>query len=403
MKVKFWGVRGSTPTPEHRNSRYGGNTSCLEVRLDNGTLIILDCGSGLRCLGKSLVREFNQHPMEGYIFLTHFHWDHVQGIPFFTPFYGEGNTFLIHAVNRDKDEMEAIIKGQMATPFFPVDTSILASRISLYSLDDSPINVQGAVIRSAPLNHPQGCVAYRIEADGGCFVLATDTEPGSPVHDRALLELARDADVLVYDAQYTPEQLRGEKKGWGHSSWLEGVQIASKCGARRLVLFHHDPDHDDRFVDGLVTRARHNFGEVEAAAEGLEIDLSHATSTRAYEPSIPRRERRFQVEVPVQLFWKTDHGKAIRKPGIARNISKSGIFFVAPKGIPSNRLLEIEVVLPGEVTGQAPMAFRFKAQPVRSQALGDSFGYGDDFVGVAAKRMGGEKGSRFHKGLHAVA
>ncbi len=403
MKIKFWGVRGSTPTPEHRNSRYGGNTSCLEVRLESGALIILDCGSGLRGLGKSLLREFGQDPIRGYVFLTHFHWDHVQGIPFFLPLYGEGNNFLFHAVDRPENMLEQIIEGQMASPFFPVDMTMLASKMSFYDLDYSPINIEGAILRAAPLNHPQGAVAYRIDADGTSLVFATDTEPGSAVHDRALLDLVKGADLLIYDAQYTPEQLRAEKKGWGHSSWLEGTRIASQCGVRRLVLFHHDPDHEDRFVDGLVARARQNFPEVEGAAEGLEIDLTKRTCTRAYERSTPRRERRFQVEVPIRIIWQPDHGRQIERPGIARNISKSGIHFVAPKDVPVDQLLQIEVVLPEELTGQGPTTFRLVAKPVRSQVLNEDLGYGKECVKVAAKRVDSKEAAGDRKDIHLVA
>jgi len=387
MRVRFWGVRGSTPTPEHRNSRYGGNTTCLELRLDNGTLIILDCGSGLRSLGKSLLREFSQDPIHGYVFLTHFHWDHIQGIPFFLPLYREGDIFLFHAVNRAQNELAGIIGGQMTTPFFPVDMTMLSSRISFYDLSHEPVNVEGAVITSAPLNHPQGCVAYRIEADGASMVLATDNEPGSPVHDAALRDLARGADLLIYDAQYTPEQLRGEKKGWGHSSWLEGTRIARECGVRRLVLFHHDPDHDDRFVDGLVARARQNFPAAEAATEGTEINLSDLTSTHAYEPLTPRSEQRFQVELPVEVIWRPAHGTPIGRPGVARNLSKSGIYFIAPKDVPTDQLLEIEVVLPEELTGKDALAFRFVAQPLRSHMVNGALGHETESVGVAAKRV----------------
>jgi phosphoribosyl 1,2-cyclic phosphodiesterase len=150
----------------------------------------------------------------------------------------------------------------------------MGARRHFFELGEAPVNIKGAVISSAPLSHPQGCVGYRIEADGGVFVLATDTEPGSPFHDRAVRTLAQDADLLLYDSQYTPEQLEGEKKGWGHSSWQEGVQIAQQQRVKRLVLFHHDPDSDDAFVDTLVARARKEFANTMGAAEGLEFCLN---------------------------------------------------------------------------------------------------------------------------------
>lgn len=289
MRIKFWGVRGSTPTPERRNSGYGGNTTCLEIRLENGTIIILDCGSGLRALGNSLLREFGEESFHAYFFLTHFHWDHIQGIPFFVPLYRKENSFFFHAVKRQETELKGVIEGQLASPYFPVDVTILRSTKHFYDLEFEPINVNGAVIRSGPLYHPQECVGYRVEADGGVFVLATDTEPGSPVHDRSVRELAQDADVLVYDAQYTPEQLAGEKKGWGHSTWLEGTRIAKESNVKHLVLFHHDPEHDDAMVDSLVEDARKEFKNSIGAAEGVEICLT-GLETRIVDLGISARE-----------------------------------------------------------------------------------------------------------------
>ncbi len=273
MRIKLWGVRGSIPTPERRNSRYGGNTACIEVRLDDGTLIILDCGTGLRALGKSLVRNAAGSPIRAHIFLTHFHWDHVQGIPFFLPFYAAHNTFLIRAATRRGSELEAVIRHQMVRPFFPAAPEAMRATRIFRGEEDWPVHASSATIKFAPLNHPQGAVAYRIEADGAALVYATDTEPGSAEHDRALRELATGADILVYDAQYAPPQLMRDKKGWGHSSWLEGTRIARDSNGKRLILFHHDPDSDDATVDALVEEAREEFRAVSGAAEGIVLTL----------------------------------------------------------------------------------------------------------------------------------
>jgi len=271
VKLKFWGVRGSTPTPERRNSRYGGNTPCVELRLANGTILILDCGSGMRPLGKSLVRQSGQEPIAAYIFLSHFHWDHIQGIPFFLPLYKKGNAFFFHSVSLKARELQDAVEDQMVSPYFPVDMSIMGAVRHFYDIGKKPININDAIISSAPMNHPQGCVAYRVEADGSSVVYATDTEPGSPHHDFNVRKIAQGADLFIYDSQYSAEELQGEKKGWGHSSWMEGVKIAQEAGVRQLVLFHHDPDRDDEEMDALLARAREQFPATIAAAEGLEI------------------------------------------------------------------------------------------------------------------------------------
>ena len=387
MRIKFWGVRGSTPTPERRNSRYGGNTPCIEIRLAQGTLIVLDCGSGFRALGKSLEREFADRPIAAYIFLTHFHWDHIQGIPFFPPLYRKGNTFLFHSVLREGAEVEAAIQGQMANPYFPVDISVMAAGRHFYMLDEKPISVSGAIISSAPLNHPQGCVAYRIDAEGGSFVLATDTEPGSPYHDRALRDLCRGADVLVYDAQYTPEQTEGEKKGWGHSSWLEGTRIARECGVKRLILFHHDPDHDDVFVDSMVESAQSVFPNVIGAAESMEIELPPGDIGRSFlvTGADHRRARRYRIEVPVRVSWQERSGETRVAVGLSQDISSSGIYFIAPNEVRMDEVLELEIVLPEEITHRGEVTFSFVAEPVREEKRGGAPGVQTPVRGVGAR------------------
>ena len=388
MRIKLWGVRGSTPTPERRNSRYGGNTPCIEVRLDNGTLIILDCGSGLRSLGKSLLREFGEHPIRGYVFMTHFHWDHIQGIPFFLPLYRKGNIFLFHSVLRKGLELRGAVEGQMVNPYFPVDMSVMGAVRHFFDLDERPIDLNGAILSSAPLNHPQECVGYRVDADGASFVLATDTEPGSPFHDRSVRDLARGADILVYDAQYTPEQLQGDKKGWGHSSWLEGTRIAKECGVKQLILFHHDPDNDDAFVDGLVEKARQEFPHVMAAAEGMEIELpggliEEATFSEGFER---RRDRRFQLQLPVRLARKVGGTTSNHGAGVSQDLSRSGIYFFTPNDLPADEPFELEVVVPDEITHHGDLAFRFEAKPIRVERVNGAGGYREPVQGVAARR-----------------
>jgi len=386
MQIRFWGVRGSTPTPEPRNARYGGNTSCLEVRLANGALIILDCGSGMRGLGKSLQNEFGPKPIEASLFLTHFHWDHIQGIPFFQPLYHSGNRFMFHSVLRTGSDLKDAIEGQMANPYFPVNMNVMGAERHFSNLDGSPVALHGATLRSAALNHPQGSVAYRIDADGGSFVLATDNEPGSPVHDQALRDLAMDADVLIYDAQYNPEQLAGEKKGWGHSSWLEGVRIAKECNVKNLILFHHDPDSDDAQVDAHVMSAQQEFPNTWGANEGLIISLPSGEFLHPMQ--IGGRERRFyrryHVELPVRIKWRDTGGRLRHADGVARDISQTGIFFVVPNAIETVEPVQVELVLPDEITHRGEMRVKFLARTVRQEIVGDGLRAETRGVAVAA-------------------
>ena len=386
MQIRLWGVRGSTPTPEPRNSRYGGNTCCLEVRLDDNTLIILDCGSGMRGLGKSLQSEFGERPIHASLYLTHFHWDHIQGIPFFLPFYRRGNQFKFHSVLRTGAGLKDTIEGQMANPYFPVNMGVMGAQRDFSNLDDLSAGMNGVTLRSAPLNHPQGCLGYRIEADGGVFVLATDNEPGSPVHDKALRDLAQDADVLVYDAQYTPEQLAGEKKGWGHSSWLEGVRVSQECNVKKLILFHHDPDSDDAFVDGLVLRAQQEFPNTWGANEGLTISLPDGCISHTHH--IGGRDRRvdhrYRMELPVRVMWRDPDGKLCETDGVAKDISRTGIFFVVPTVIHADEPVQLELVLPDEITHRGDLRINLVARPVRQEKVANSLCEAATDVAVAA-------------------
>lgn len=272
MYLRFWGVRGSTPTPIKSNLRYGGNTPCLEIRTDQGGLFVLDCGTGFRQLGKSLMDEFGRKPIHARIFLTHFHWDHIQGIPFFVPLYHERNQFLFHGFYFQNESVQRALEGQMAGPYFPVNMQAMVARRHFYEIAEERISFDDLIVTSRRLNHPQGCLGYRLECEGKVIVYATDNEPGERRGDHNVRQLADGADILIYDAQYTPAEMKSHRK-WGHSNWKEGIRVARECKAKKLILYHHDPDRDDAGVDAIIKRAGDNFDDVVAAREGLVIKL----------------------------------------------------------------------------------------------------------------------------------
>ena len=273
MRIKFWGVRGSTPTPQAENLRYGGNTPCLEFRSDSGALLIVDCGSGLRMLGKALAKEFGEKPIHADVLLTHYHWDHIQGLPFFSPLYQKSNEFHFHSFRLPGASLEEVLEGQMTDPYFPVDMNTMLASRKFTEIRESPFEIRDFVVHAKHINHPQGCLSFRIENSGKVVAYATDNEPGDAASDRNVRELARGAELLIYDSQYSRDQLGSVKKGWGHSSWEEGVSVCEEVGVKQFILFHHDPDSDDDAVDRLQEIARKRFANSRAAFEGLEIIL----------------------------------------------------------------------------------------------------------------------------------
>jgi len=272
--VRFWGVRGTIPTPGPGTVRYGGNTPCIEVRCGN-RLIILDSGSGIRELGVKLLKEM---PVDMIIFLSHLHWDHIQGFPVFGPCFYSGNKIEIYGEKKMNDSLENIMAGQMNYPHFPVPLSEIKAELEFHELvAGDTVDLGGIVVKTSANNHPDGCLSYRLECQGKSFVYATDTEHYPDKIDPVLLKQAESADYLVYDATYTDDEYKGIKgpprMGWGHSTWQEGVKLAKAAGVKQLILFHHDPSHDDDFLAEVERQARREFPNCLEAYEGLEIDI----------------------------------------------------------------------------------------------------------------------------------
>jgi phosphoribosyl 1,2-cyclic phosphodiesterase len=273
MRVKFWGVRGSTPTPQAENLRYGGNTSCVEVRVED-QIYIFDCGTGFRMLGREFVREFGNKPFAAHVFVSHFHWDHIQGIPFFRPLYENSQSrFSFHSSGRTRG-IQQVMAEQMASPYFPVDLGMMRAKRDFCNIENGCIDMDdGICIKTQWLNHPQGCLGFRVETKDGVLVYATDNEPGDAAFDKGVRKLAEGADILIYDAQYLPEEYEARRRGWGHSHWREAINVVMESGAKELILYHHDPEHTDAIVDKVVTDAGNYYPKVRAAAEGMEITL----------------------------------------------------------------------------------------------------------------------------------
>jgi phosphoribosyl 1,2-cyclic phosphodiesterase len=273
MTVRFWGVRGSLASPGAGTLKTGGNTSCVEVRCGEET-IIFDLGTGLRPLGMALMRN---RPVRASLFLSHYHWDHIAGLPFFAPAYDPNSELIIHGATRRGRDVRQILSGQMIDPYFPVDLGVLNARLRFVTLQDGGLAHMGkATVKAAELNHPGGALGFRVEHAGKSMVYATDFEHGTSADDR-LVELARGVDLLVFDAQYTPAEYEGNgamsKKGWGHSTYAIGAQLAKRAGAKKLALYHHAPERDDKGIQALTLLAKKLHKGAFAAREGLEISL----------------------------------------------------------------------------------------------------------------------------------
>jgi phosphoribosyl 1,2-cyclic phosphodiesterase len=299
VRLKFWGVRGSIPSPGPETVFYGGNTSCVEVRVGSD-IIVLDAGSGLRPLGLALVKEFKEQPMHLNLLITHTHWDHIQGFPFFLPAYNPKNNVTIYGFEGASQGLRNTLSDQMESPYFPISMQQMPGHIAIRELRDLNFNINQVSVRAHFLNHPGSCTGYRLFTPGGSISYLPDIElfhrlrdrwntetilvppterETTPPEDRALIEFIRDSDVLIMDSQYDAAEYE-KHVGWGHSCVEDCVAFALHANVKRLFLFHHDPDHTDEQISRMVARARQMAARrrsslmVEAAREGYELILA---------------------------------------------------------------------------------------------------------------------------------
>ena len=272
MSVRFWGVRGSIACPGPGTLRYGGNTPCVEIRCGSYTLIF-DAGTGIRQLGNSLMDTLNGTGFD--IFLSHGHIDHVIGLPFFAPLFVEGQVVRVWGGSlQPAGGVEEAVRKLMSFPFFPLQIDALHAELEFHDFRAGDvINPRpGVTLRTAALNHPGGAIGYRIDYGGRSVAYVTDIELGNGPIDPKLLSLTKDVAVLILDTTYTDEELPSHI-GWGHSSWQQGLRLANACGAGRLCLFHHDPEHDDAFMDKIRNAAEAARPGTIVASEGLQIEI----------------------------------------------------------------------------------------------------------------------------------
>jgi phosphoribosyl 1,2-cyclic phosphodiesterase len=296
MKLRFWGTRGSIPTPGKSTVRYGGNTPCVEVRLRENKLVIFDAGTGIRGLGDALME--NRERVKAYIIISHPHWDHIQGLPYFRPAFVAGTELTIVGPQTDNVTLRRIFADQMDTVYFPVQLSELKAKITFRPIKEGTIRVHDAKLTSCYVNHPASAFGYRLEADGKTLVYISDNEPFDPEvaasvrnvdkavvkrfakrkgePNKRIFDFARGADLLIHDATYTPEEYVN-RVGWGHSHYRFALEVAEKAEVKRLVLFHHDQTHGDRQIDAIVRECRREIKRLDlrleclAAAEGMEL------------------------------------------------------------------------------------------------------------------------------------
>ncbi len=274
MKITFYGTRGSISVAESDYVRFGGNTPCILITFKNGRICILDAGTGIRKLGRDFAARSIEQYDNIFIVLSHTHWDHIQGFPFFKPAYDPKRRFTvsIYQEGRIQNDLQNVFATQMQHDYFPVSLDKMGATWGFWQADITDFTTPSGIhIIASKHNHPGGAYTYRIREGQTTIVYCTDVEHIGGIDPR-VVTLARNADLLIHDAQYTPEELK-DKKGWGHSSWEQAIQVAIEAEVKKLALFHHDPEHNDTFLLNMEKECQSLFSEAFLAREGLEIEV----------------------------------------------------------------------------------------------------------------------------------
>jgi len=269
IKIKFWGVRGSFPIPKS-NDEFGGNTSCIEVRTGSNELLIFDMGTGLRALGNSILKNDSDITNIN-IILSHFHYDHVLGFLMFSPLFSDKYNINIYAPGDNNNEIQSKFESFLKSTFWPVSMDMFTSKITFNHYTSGVFNISENIkITSCPHGHPGGANSIRADIDRFSVTYVTDCEHPSNHLNQNVIDISKNTDILIHDAQYTPDQMHNHK-GWGHSSWEHCVEVANAANVKKLILFHHNPDHGNAVLDSIEKNAQNEFNNTFSAREGMEL------------------------------------------------------------------------------------------------------------------------------------
>jgi len=273
LEFEFWGVRGTVPTPSADRLDHGGNTSCLAARLADDEYLVVDCGTGVRFLGTEIAKRTAGRATRIHVLFSHYHFDHIEGLPLFLPLYDRNAAFRMYGFAPEGRSLRSTLESVIAPPYFPVRLAGTPADVEYVELHGEPFSIGDLRVSTLPLNHPDGCIAYRFERGGRAIVYATDHEHGDAAVDSALASFSRGAGYLIYDATYLPAEYESLRKGWGHSTWYAAVATARAAGVGTLVLFHHHPEHTDAELGEVLRVARREFPNTLVARERMKIPL----------------------------------------------------------------------------------------------------------------------------------